>query len=151
KLVARDCIDEVVAPYDADESVVLKAEFHIGVYEEDEWLVPRRADVRRLHMFESRLQNMRVPASEAPRVIAPMPAPFRRHPDPVDRVTFDASGIRLQLDEVQARVAEDQEIELVEPSRRRIEKIDERPYVIGVGIRKRLLDEFDAFALVGVR
>jgi hypothetical protein len=60
------------------------------------------------------------------------------------------AGPGLELDQVEARVAEDQEVELEQPPGGRIEEIDQGPGVERIAVGQRPEGVAQAVALVGV-
>lgn len=150
-LVLRDRVAEALAIDDADEPLGLERELDVRVAQEHERLDPRALHVRGQRALEARAQHLRLALRGAARIVAPEATTFGRDPRPVDGVALDAAGPCLELHEVDARVPEDDEIDLVEAARRRIEQVDERPEMIGIGVGQCLLGERDALALVRVR
>jgi hypothetical protein len=151
ELVPRDGIDEVVASYDACETIGLEPELDLRVAQEDQRLYPRRADPIRQRAFEPRLEDLRLALGQPARIVAPQATAFGRDPDPVDRVTLDEPRVRLELHHIQARVTKDHQVELVLAPGRWIQQIDQRPEMVRVGVGQPLLRELDAVALVRIR
>ena len=69
---------------------------------------------------------------------------------PVDAVAGEASGVRLDLDEVERVVPEDERVDLVAPPVG-LHQLDEAPQGVGVLVGEGRLDELDGLPLPGVR
>jgi hypothetical protein len=141
---------KVVATDDAGESVGRERQRDVLVAEEHQRLDPRRADAARQRALEARLQDLGLAPGQPKRVFAPDAPALGRHPGPIHGVTLHAASERLELDQVQARVAQHEQVDLVEPPGRRVEEVHQRPEVVRIGVGQRRDRERDPLLLVGV-
>jgi hypothetical protein len=103
--------------------------------EEDERLDPRDAlaglRLAQVPLHEA-AQHLGLVIGEAQRVLHVAGHALGRGPAPVDLVAGDPSGVAFDLDEVDRREADHEEVDLVEAAGAGVEEVDEGPRVEGV-------------------